>query len=103
MLVERLTFQVKYGEADSFVALMKEMSVLMKGQGARNQRIYTDATGPMFTVQVESEFADWAAVGQLMAGDQKMYQTPEFQKLFARMSGLAERGERQFLNVEAIA
>ena len=101
MLVERLTFQVKYGEGDAFVGVVKEMAAIMPSELSKG-RLYTDATGPMFTVQLETEFADWPAYAAAMVAERESYADPRFQQLFARMQALTERGERQVLNVEAV-
>ena len=104
MIVERLSFQAKYGRGDELVALAREwnqrMMPAMREMGALGARIYTDATGPMFTMQLETEFSDWPAYGRFMAADQEMYGTPEFQEWFGRMTACTERGDRQVFNVE---
>ena len=101
MLVERLTFQVKYGEGDKFVALMREMTAIMPPELSKG-RLYTDATGTMFTVQLETEFADWPAYAAAMVAERESYADPRFQQLFSRMQALTERGERQVLNFEVM-
>ncbi len=103
MLVERLTFRARYGQGDALVALFKEMSATFKEQlGGGAMRIYTDATGPMFTISFESEFADWAAYAKFMASDQEQYSDPAFQDWFSRMMACTESGERQILHMETV-
>jgi hypothetical protein len=104
MLVERLTFQAKYGHTDDLVALMKEQVPAMREQaaGAGAQRIYTDATGPMFTVQFETEFATWDDYARFNVSDNETFSTREFQAWFARMMTMVDRGDRQILNVETL-
>lgn len=101
MIVERLTFQAKYGRGDELVALLKEApqgdNVPFKG------RLYTDLTGPMFTVQFEVEYADMAELAAADAEQRKEFGTSEFQEWFARMVEVTERGERQLLNVETVS
>jgi quinol monooxygenase YgiN len=104
MLTERLTFRAKYGHSDELVAIFKELyRTQMAGMGTTGARIYTDATGPMFTVAVESDFPDMAAFAAFEASSAQMYGTPEFQDWFARMMQVTESGERQLLNCEALA
>jgi hypothetical protein len=104
MIVERLTFQAKYGQGDALVALNKEVFALMKRRGLSSTgRIYTDATGTMFTVALEQEFADMAAYAKAFAGDTAMYADKEFQDWFAKMVAVTEKGERQLFNVETVS
>lgn len=103
MLVERLTFRAKYGQGDTLVALFKEsVTRFPTVLGAHSRRIYTDATGPMFTVQVEQEFTGWDDYAAFMTADQELYGTPDFQDWFARMTACTESGDRQLLNVETV-
>ncbi len=104
MLTERLTFRAKYGHGDELVGLLKEMFAKMGDQGGiAGARIYTDATGPMFSIVNEMDFADMAAYAAFFTADQTMYSDPEFQAWFARMQELTETGERQLLNMERLA
>lgn len=101
MLVERLTFRAKYGQGDRLVELFKQFLAAnpqMTASGA--SRLYTDATGPMFTVQVEQEFAGWNEYAGFMTQENAMYATPEFQQWFADMTACTESGERQILTVQ---
>lgn len=103
MLVERLTFQAKYGHGDTLVALFEEW---IAGPGAMigvtKGRIYTDATGPMFTIQVETEFADLNAYAAYQSKSAEMYATSDFADWFGRMQAVTEKGERQLFNVKAV-
>lgn len=100
MIVERLTFQAKYGHGDELVALMKE--VPQGGGPAVKGRIYTDLTGAMFTVQFEMEHADMTALAAADAAQRSDFGTTEFQEWFARMVAVTDKGERQLLNVETM-
>lgn len=100
MIVERLTFQAKYGHGDELVALMKDAPA---GAGsAVKGRIYTDLTGAMFTVQFEMEYADMAALAAADEAQRSDYGKSDFQQWFGKMVAVTEKGERQFLNVETI-
>jgi hypothetical protein len=66
-------------------------------------RLYTDATGAMFTVVAESDFPDVSAYAAFLQQDQSMYADPEFQQWFARMQEVTEGGERQLFNMEVLA
>ncbi|OAI39429.1 hypothetical protein AYO38_07670 [bacterium SCGC AG-212-C10] len=104
MLTERLTFRAKYGHGDELVALFKEMFASVAAQqGVVGARIYTDATGPMFSVINEMDFVDRAAYASAFSSENEMYAEPEFQAWFARMQAITESGERQLLNMEKLA
>jgi quinol monooxygenase YgiN len=104
MLTERLVFRAKYGHGDELAGLFKEWFGKMAAQaGLVGARVYTDATGPMFSVIAESDFNDMAAYASFSSQDQEMYRDPEFQKWFARMQELTEHGERQLFHMERLA
>jgi quinol monooxygenase YgiN len=104
VITERLTFRAKYGHGDELVALFKEFyRTQTAGSGITGARIYTDVTGPMFSVVVESDFADLAALAAYEASSAQMYGTAEFQGWFGRMMQVTEAGERQLLNCEVLA
>ena len=102
MITERLTFRAKYGQGDQLVALMKESVNIMPMEGVQGLRVYTDHTGPMFTVAVEFDHADINAYAQQSSGDSAEYSRPEFQQWFARMVEVTESGERQLFNSEKL-
>ena len=98
MIVERLTFQAKYGQGDALVGLLREFNTTAAAKGLpRIPRAYVDRTGPMFTVIWDSESADLAAYATDSANQAAMYSDPDFQAWFAKMMPLVERGERQLL------
>lgn len=101
MFTERITFRAKYGQGDALVALLKEQQTREgSGAGVRGARLYTDATGPMFTVAFEMDYDDLAAYA---AADQAaMYAEPAFQEWFGRMVTVTEVGERQLFNMEKL-
>lgn len=103
MLTERLTFQARYGQGDELVTLFKEWYAKMaKEAGVTAARLYTDATGVMFTVVAESDFPDMATYAKFFSADQAMYSDPEFQSWFSRMVAATQSGERQLFNMERL-
>ncbi len=103
LLTERLTFRARYGHGDELVALFKEWYAKMGQQaGMSGARVYTDATGPMFTVVLESDFADFAGYAAFFAQDAAMYSDPDFQRWFERMQAITETGDRQLFNMERL-
>jgi hypothetical protein len=104
VIVERLTFQAKYGAGDELVALLTEFDRKMAAQmGASATRIYTDATGTMFTVQHESDYADLQAYAASQSQEADMYASADFRDFFARMVPLVEKGERQLFNMTTMS
>lgn len=103
MITERLSFRAAYGQGDQLVALFREQaSGLLANPLILGARLYTDLTGPMFSVIVESDFADLDAYAAFMKQDMAEYGTKDFQDWFARMMAVTEGGERQLLNCEQI-
>ncbi|MBI2767762.1 MAG: hypothetical protein HYX53_17840 [Chloroflexi bacterium] len=103
MLTERLTFRAKYGHGDELTGLFREwFSKMAKQAGMTGARLYTDATGPMFTVVAESDFPDMAAYAAFFAQDQSMYADPEFQTWFGKTVAATESGDRQLFNMDKL-
>ena len=100
MLVERLVFQVKYGQ--DLVSLAKGAGALMRKNAGFNgkQRVLSDATGRMFTVVWETEYKDWADFAASRAAMQKMFATKAFRQWFEKMAAVTESGHRELYNVE---
>ena len=100
MLIERLTFQAKYGHGDALVDVMREFSKKYAADiGSAEVRICTDRTGSMFTVVVDSEHADRDAWAQAQVKARTMFGRSDWQAWFAKMQPLVERGDRQLLDV----
>ena len=103
MLLERMTFQAKYGKGDALVELFREQARTWGPKmGFVSPRILTDHTGSMFTVIVEQEFKDLDDYSRRDKEAKVAFATPEFANWFARMEQVVERGERQLFNVEAL-
>jgi len=70
MITERMTFRAGYGKGDDLVALFKEQADgLFSNPLVLGARLYTDLTGPMFSVIVESDFADMEAYAAFVKQD----------------------------------
>ena len=106
MIVERISFQAKYGRGDDLVNLMKafakDVAPKVGANGAAMKRVYTDHTGPMFTVQAEIEYADLQAYTESTVSESGQYGSAAFQEWFGKMVECTERGERQLLNLEVL-
>lgn len=98
MIIERLTFQAKYGQGDALIGLVREFNKTAAAKGLPTiARVYVDRTGPMFTVIWDTESKDLVAYATDAANEGAMYGDPDFQAWFAKMMPLVERGERQLL------
>ena len=102
MITERLSFRARYGQGDALVALMKESFSILPAADFQGARVYTDHTGPMFTVVMEIDHADIGAYAKSSMTEGADYGTPAFQEWFAKMVAVTESGERQLLNCEKI-
>lgn len=100
MIIERLVFKAKFGQGDGVVrAFTDEWPKLAQRYGVPTFRVLVDASGPMFTVVVETEFRDMAHVAESQAQEQQLYGEPEFQEWFGRWMPLVEHGSREYLRV----
>jgi len=98
MLLERQVFQAKYGRGDELVALFQELNAQM-GEGDETTprfRLFTDATGPFFTVVTEVEVESLATWEQAFV--EAMAQ-PEMSEWFSRMMPLVASGSREFYHI----
>lgn len=95
MLVVRDVFQAKYGKGDELAALFKEARKEWSPNYA--DRILTDVGGSFFTVVVETE-VDSLAVWEQRTDE--LFDQPEFDEWFDRMTPLVESGRREFYNLE---
>lgn len=103
MITERISFRAGYGKGDELVALFKEQTDDLFAQPTvLGARLYTDLTGPMFSVVVELDFADLDAYAAFLKQDMVEYGTKDFQDWFGRMMAVTDYGERQLLNSEKI-
>ena len=102
MITERLSFRAKYGEGDGLVQLMKDSMSIMPMGAVQSARLYTDLTGPMFSVILEIDHADMDAYAASTKGDSEDYARSEFQEWFAKMAAITEGGDRQLLHSERL-
>ena len=102
MITERLSFRAKYGHGDVLAQLFKESFDQFITADVLGARIYTDVTGPMFTVVAESDFADLAAYSRYGDASNEMYANPDFGTWFAKMMACTETGDRQLFNSERV-
>lgn len=94
MIMVRDVFQAKYGRGDELVALFKEMGEI--DATFRAARIYTDASGPFFTIVTEMDVESLAAWEAAFSAEMAR---PDFGDWFERMVEVTESGRREFYNV----
>lgn len=103
MITERLTFRAKYGQGDKLVQLLKEnLEAMPMPASVQGIRLYTDATGPMFTVAFEIDHPDIQTFAANTAEQEADYASKAFQDWFAKMVECTEHGERQLFNSEKL-
>ena len=103
MITERMTFRAGYGKGDDLVALFKEQSTgFFNTPEVLGARIYTDFTGPMFSVIVETDFTDIDAYAAFTKRDMAEFATKDFQEWFGRMMAVTDGGDRQLLTSEKL-
>ena len=95
MILVRDVFQDKYGKGGELVALFKEVRQQWPAQAV--DRIFTDASGPFYTVVTETTVESLAAWEQRLA---ELFSKPEFGDWFAHMTPLVESGRREFYHIE---
>jgi quinol monooxygenase YgiN len=103
MITERLSFRAKYGQGDTLAALVREnVQTMPPPAGVVGVRLYTDFTGPMFTVVFEIDHADMDAYMKDTQAQAAEFGLKEFQEWFAKMVACTEVGERQLFNSEKL-
>ena len=95
MILVRDVFQAKFGKGGELVALFQEAR--RQGLSMYGERILTDASGPFYTVVLETTTESLAGWEKRIA---EIFARPEFGAWFARMTPLVESGRREFYNVE---
>ena len=92
MILVRDVFQAKYGRGDALIALLKDIPV----DFPYTMRIFTDASGPFFTVVTEYEVESLAAWERQSP---EVFSQPDFGLWFERMIPLVESGRREFYHI----
>lgn len=92
----RNIYQGKYGKADALVEHLSKESALAKKHGIPPLAIYTDLTGPMFTV-VSSR--DFGSLGEWEEAIRKIDSLSEFSEWRRQLLSLVEVGRREFYRI----
>jgi hypothetical protein len=95
MILVRDIFRAKFGKGGELVALFQEAR--RQGLSTYGERILTDASGPFYTVVIETTVDSLAEWERRIAD---IFSQPEFGVWFARTTPLVESGSREFYNIE---
>jgi hypothetical protein len=98
MVVVRDVFQAKYGRGDEVVELFKGFYERWPDAFPANTRLYTDLSGPFFTIVTETEVESIDAYEKIL---QEAFSDPEFGQWFAQMQPLVDSGSREFYTLQA--
>jgi hypothetical protein len=101
MLIERLVWQAKFGQGDAVVAAFKDFRDRLAPQYGipAYARILVDATGPMFTVVVDTEYPDMESLARAYAERGQHYASADFHEWFGTWTNAVERGTRELYRV----
>ncbi len=92
----RNVFQARYGKADALVEHLRKESALAQKHGIPPLAIYTDLTGPMFTVVSSRDFGSLAEWEQTI---KQIDSLPEFSDWRKQLLGMVELGRREFYRI----
>ncbi len=99
MIVERLTFQAKFGQGDTIVKAFQEWRETFGAHYGVEQRLLVDLTGQMFTVTAETQYRDMAQVTEMEEALATAYADPEWQRWFGSWQNAVETGKRELFRV----
>jgi hypothetical protein len=96
MVIVRDVFQVKIGQMDNALALLKKAQD--EGQSSGNiTRVLTDISGNHFTLVIEGSGESVDAIRSAMMAS---FEEPELAEYMGAMMQMIESGHRTFYNVE---
>lgn len=96
MILVRNVFQLKFGKAREAVAALKEGVAIQKRLGVDvNQRLFTDLTGPFYTLVLELTLPNLAAMEATLS---KSMGDKEFQASYQKFAALVESGHREMFH-----
>ena len=98
MIIERNTFQLKFGKAKESIAIWKEMLEIMKNQGNHPEiRLMTDLSGKAYTLTLEMRLKSFMDIGPKTYS----WMTNEAtQALYQKFIPLCDSAHREYCRVE---
>jgi hypothetical protein len=92
----RSVFQARYGKADAAVEHLLKENKFEQRHGIPPLAVYTDLTGPMFTVIASRDVASLAEWEQIQ---RKIDSLPEYSDWRKQLLGAVESGRREFYRI----
>ena len=96
MILVRSTFQVKFGQMNEVLTLIKEAADTGTGIGDLS-RVLTDASGQMFTLVIESKVE---SIDAFRAAIMAPPSDPKSAENMQRMLSLCESGRNEYYTIE---
>ena len=97
MIHVRNIYQARYGRGDDLVAHLKKEDVLSRAYAIPPLAIYTDLSGPMYTVIGTRDYTSFATYE---VGLQKIQSVPEFAEWRRELLTNVETGRREIFQIE---
>jgi hypothetical protein len=95
-VVVRSVFQARYGKADAVVEHLLKENKIEQRHGIPPIAVYTDLTGPMFTVVASRDVASLAEWEQIR---HQIDTLPEYSEWRRQLLGMVESGQREFYRI----
>ena len=100
MIIERVTFKLKFGKAREAITLWKELLEEAKKSNKTipHMRILSDLSGPSYTLQMEMHLKSFMDIGPA----QYEWMTNEkFKDLYQQIIPLCESASKDYFRIEA--
>ena len=94
MILVRDVFQLHFGKTREAMTLLKSMGELERRMGYNPSRVLTDLTGEYYTLVMESEFENLAALEQTLNSF-----TDEWREVYRQFVPLVRHGRREVFRV----
>ena len=92
MIIVRDVFQLKFGMAKEAIALMKQMSPVMKEMAYSKPVVMTDLTGPSYTMVMQTEHTDLGSFEKEMAA---IFGNAEWESWYQKFKPLCQSASRE--------
>jgi hypothetical protein len=98
MIVERNVFSIKFGKMKDALAVWNEIFTIFKGEkDAPKIRMFTDMTGPAYTLVLEMELRDLIHIGMK---NYKWMSNSKVAELYQKFVPLCDSSERTLYKIE---
>ena len=96
MIIVRDIFQLKFGRMKEAKTLWKDMLKLFPGQAESRPRLFTDLTGPYYTLVLEAQYKDLTAYE---AFSRQEMSAPGMPDLYQKFVPLVDSGRREIFTL----